>query len=82
MKERTGLIMMKGNPLTLVGNEVKVGDKALDFTALDNALSRFKFYPTEVKSVSSPLSHRSILRFAIWRQGDSMKRLVAWAQIF
>lgn len=43
MKERTGLIMMKGNPLTLVGNEVKVGDKAPDFTALDNALSPVQF---------------------------------------
>ena len=43
MKERTGLTMMKGNPLTLVGNEVKVGDKAPDFTALDNALSPVQF---------------------------------------
>jgi thiol peroxidase len=42
MKERTGLITMMGNPLTLVGNEVKVGDKAPDFTALDNALSPVK----------------------------------------
>ncbi len=30
---------MNGNPLTLPGGEVKVGDKAPDFTALDNALS-------------------------------------------
>ncbi|MGA1862576.1 thiol peroxidase [Deferribacter thermophilus] len=37
--ERTGLITMKGNPITLVGNEVKVGDKAPDFTVLDMALS-------------------------------------------
>ena len=43
MKERTGLITMMGNPLTLVGNEVKVGDKAPDFTALDNALSPVQF---------------------------------------
>ena len=27
MAERTGLITSKGNPLTLVGNEVKVGQK-------------------------------------------------------
>ncbi|MBM4308948.1 MAG: thiol peroxidase [Deltaproteobacteria bacterium] len=39
MKERTGLITMRGNPLTLVGNEVKVGEVAPDFTALDNNLS-------------------------------------------
>jgi thiol peroxidase len=30
---------MKGNPVTLVGDEVKVGDAAPDFTALDNDLS-------------------------------------------
>ena len=39
MKERTGIITMKGNPLTLIGNEVKVGDKAPEFVALDNNLS-------------------------------------------
>lgn len=43
MKERTGMITMMGNPLTLVGNEVKVGDKAPDFNVLDNALSPVKF---------------------------------------
>ena len=39
MQERAGLITMKGNPLTLVGNEVKVGDRAPDFIALDNNLA-------------------------------------------
>lgn len=39
MKERYGLITMKGNPLTLIGNEVKVGEKAPDFTVLANDLS-------------------------------------------
>jgi len=43
MKERYGLITMKGNPLTLIGDEVKVGDKAPDFTAFDNALSSVQF---------------------------------------
>jgi thiol peroxidase len=33
MKERHGMITMMGNPLTLIGNEVKVGEKAPDFTA-------------------------------------------------
>lgn len=32
--ERTNVVKMKGNPVTLLGNEVKVGDKAPDFTAL------------------------------------------------
>jgi thiol peroxidase len=42
MKERTGLVTIKGNPLTLVGNEIKVGDKAPDFTLLDNDLNPVK----------------------------------------
>ena len=42
MKERTGIITMRGNPLTLIGNEVKVGDVAPDFVVLDNNLSPVK----------------------------------------
>ena len=36
MEERTGVITAKGEPLTLVGKEVKVGEAAPDFVALDN----------------------------------------------
>lgn len=36
--ERTGVITFHGGPLTLVGPEIKAGDKAPDFTVLDNAL--------------------------------------------
>ncbi|WP_017756115.1 thiol peroxidase [Calidifontibacillus oryziterrae] len=32
-------VTFKGNPVTLVGNEVKVGDRAPDFTVLANDLS-------------------------------------------
>jgi len=39
MKERPGIVTMKGKPLTLVGDEVKVGDRAPDFVALDNGLA-------------------------------------------
>ena len=39
MKERTGIITFAGNPLTLLGNSVSVGDKAPDFTVLANDLS-------------------------------------------
>ena len=42
MKETTGKITFKGNPLTLLGNEVKVGDKAPDFTVLSAALAPVK----------------------------------------
>jgi thiol peroxidase len=34
---------MRGNPLTLIGNEVKVGEMAPDFVVLDNNLSPIKF---------------------------------------
>jgi thiol peroxidase len=39
MQERKGLVTIHGNPLTLVGNEVKAGDKAPDFVVLDNDLN-------------------------------------------
>jgi thiol peroxidase len=39
MSERNGAATFLGNPLTLVGDEVKVGDKAPDFTLLKNDLS-------------------------------------------
>jgi len=42
MSERKGLVTFMGNPLTLIGNEVKVGDTAPDFVALDNNLSPVK----------------------------------------
>ena len=43
MVERPGVITMKGHPLTLVGQEVQVGDLAPDFEVIANDLSPFKF---------------------------------------
>jgi len=39
MRERTGVITFKGKPMTLLGPEIKVGDKAPDFRAVDNGLA-------------------------------------------
>jgi thiol peroxidase len=39
MQERTGIITFKGNPFTLLGPELKVGDKAPDFSVVDNGLA-------------------------------------------
>ncbi|MFB3895880.1 MAG: thiol peroxidase [bacterium] len=39
MNERKGLITFKGAPLTLLGNEVKVGDPAPAFTVVANDLA-------------------------------------------
>ena len=49
--ERTGIITMKSNPLTLAGNEVKVGDKAPDFQALKNDMSPFSLSQSKGKVV-------------------------------
>lgn len=38
MSERNNVVKSKGAPLTLLGNEVKVGEKAPDFTVLDESL--------------------------------------------
>jgi thioredoxin-dependent peroxiredoxin len=43
MKERTGIVTMMGNPLTLLGNELKVGDTAPDFELANNDLAPFNF---------------------------------------
>lgn len=39
MHERTGIITFKGNSMTLLGTELKVGDKAPDFCAVDTTLT-------------------------------------------
>ena len=43
MKERTDLVTMKGQSLTLLGSEVRVGQKAPDFEVVANDLSTVKF---------------------------------------
>ncbi len=42
MSERTGLVTFAGNPVTLTGTPVKVGDKAPDFTGTNQALEAVK----------------------------------------
>ncbi len=58
MAEQKGLITFKGNPLTLVGNEVKIGQKAPDFVAIGNDLSPVKFssYFGKLSIISSVVS--------------------------
>ena len=43
MGERIGMVTMKGNPITLVGDEVTVGQKAPDFVTIDHNLAPVKF---------------------------------------
>ncbi len=42
LSERANAITLKGNPLTLLGNEVKVGDMAPDATVVGNDLAEVK----------------------------------------
>lgn len=71
MGERAGAITMKGNPLTLVGNEVKVGQAAPDFTVLDNNLTPVKFSSfrgktcilSSVPSLDTPVCDTETRRF-------------------
>lgn len=43
MKERKGIITLKGNPLTLQGPELKTGDQAPNFEVIDNNLALINF---------------------------------------
>ena len=71
MEERAGVITMKGNPLTLVGKELKVGDPAPDFEVLDNdlapvRLSSFKgkvCVVSAVPSLDTPVCDMETRRF-------------------
>jgi len=55
MEERKGLVTFMGNPLTLVGPSLKAGDKAPDFSVLDNNLNpvRLSSYKGKVCILSS-----------------------------
>jgi thiol peroxidase len=71
MKEQKGIITMRGNPLTLIGNEVKVGDVAPDFIVLDNNLSPINFSSfhgktciiSSVPSLDTPVCDTETRRF-------------------
>ncbi len=69
--ERAGIVTMKGNPLVLLGQEVKVGDAAPDFTAIANDLTPVKFSSfkgkvcivSSVPSLDTPVCDTSTRRF-------------------
>ena len=55
MQERKGIIASKGKPLTLLGPEIRVGDKAPDFRVVDNAMTTVTLgdYRGKVKVITS-----------------------------
>lgn len=52
--ERKGIVTIKGNPLTLIGHELKTGSKAPDFTVVDGTLKNIslKDFAGKIKVVS------------------------------
>lgn len=55
MPERKGIVTSGGSPLTLVGSEIKVGDRAPDFTVIDNDMKpvRFSSFDGKVRIVAA-----------------------------
>jgi len=84
MNERAGLVTMKGNPLTLVGNEVKVGEAAPDFVALDPNLTPIKLasYRNKICVISSvPSLDTPVCDMETRRFNDEAARLGEKVQI-
>ena len=69
--ERSGAVTMKGSPLTLFGAEIKEGEAAPDFKALDGNLKEVSFSGTSgkvrviasVPSLDTPICDLEIKRF-------------------
>ncbi|UCF00818.1 MAG: thiol peroxidase [Deltaproteobacteria bacterium] len=85
MQERDGLVTMKGNPITLIGSELQVGDKAPDFVAMDNDLNPVSFDSfrgkvcilSSVPSLDTPVCDMETRRFndEAGRLGDNVEIL-------
>ena len=85
MQERDGLVTMKGNPITLMGTEIQVGDKAPDFVAIDNDLNPVSFdsfrgkvcIVSSVPSLDTPVCDMETRRFndEAGRLGDDVEIL-------
>lgn len=71
MEEQGGKVTVQGNPLTLIGKELKVGEKAPDFQVIDNDLkpishSSFKgkvLILASVPSLDTPVCDLETRRF-------------------
>lgn len=71
MQERTGIVTFRGNPVTLLGPEIRVGDKAPDFRVVDAGLApvtladfngKIKII-SAVPSLDTPVCDRETWRF-------------------
>ena len=85
MRECDGIVTMKGNPITLMGTEPQVGDKAPDFVAIDNDLNPVSFdsfrgkvcIVSSVPSLDTPVCDMETRRFndEAGRLGDDVEIL-------
>jgi thiol peroxidase len=50
MQKRANAVTFKGNPLTLVGPQLKAGDRAPDFTCVNSALEKVTLASTPAKA--------------------------------
>jgi len=71
MEERTGAVTMRGNPLTLLGSRIAVGDRAPDVELIDNELNPVKLSAfqgkvcilSSVPSLDTPVCDMETRRF-------------------
>jgi thioredoxin-dependent peroxiredoxin len=71
-QERTGVLKMEGRPLTLTGHDVKEGDKAPDFSAVNTSLETVRMSDYQGKvivissfpSIDTPTCKRQAIRFS------------------
>ena len=85
MVERKGIVTMKGQPLTLVGDEICVGENAPDFEVVDNELNLVRFSSfrgkvcilSSVPSLDTPVCDTMTRRFnhAASELGDDVEVL-------
>lgn len=70
-QERQGVITFKGNPMTLIGPDVKVGDKAPEFSVVGNDMSPITLASSQgktrlvvsVPSIDTPVCDTEVRRF-------------------
>jgi thiol peroxidase len=82
MKERTAAVTMRGNPLTLLGKELRIGESAPDAELLDNDLNAVKLSSfkgkvcviSSVPSLDTPVCDMETRRFneAAGKLGDDV----------
>src|SRR5512141_412448 len=86
--ERTGIATMKGIPVTLIGPEIKAGDKAPDFNCLDMSMNEVSLADSKrkirliaaVPSLDTTVCNKMTIRF-----NDEAERMndvrVAWITV-